>query len=76
MARSDWLLQLRISFVSIDILKQWIASRARSDWLLQLRISFAIHPRATHLGFASETVVIVSGISALKSSFCAVTSLF
>ena len=42
MARSDWLLELRISFVSIDILKQWIASRARSDWLLECPSLFTL----------------------------------
>ena len=50
---------------------QWIALKAHSDWLLKLRISFAIHLRATCTEFAPKTVVIVAGIKALKSPFCA-----
>ena len=35
-----------------------------------------VHLRATRAGFAPENFVIVAGIDELKSSFCAIISLF
>ena len=35
-----------------------------------------IHVRATRAGFAPENFVIVAGINEVKSSFCAIISLF
>ena len=36
--------------------------------------SFAVHLWTTHKGFATIDIIIVAGISELKSSFCALPS--
>ena len=54
------------------ILKQWIALKVRSDWLLKLQISFAIYLWSTDKCHAPSR----AGINSLKSSFCAILSLF
>ena len=61
--------RLVIIYVSIYVLKQWVALKARSDWLLKLPISFASHLRGTPAGFSPENIAIVAGINDFKSSF-------